>query len=68
MRRHQDIVERVERFGGGPDLQRVGGVNDTNGYYQFQYVAGNHETTAKDFSFSIYPNGSKTIPARAAAT
>ena len=51
----------------GWNLQRIGGVNDANGYYQFQYVAGNHEPTAKEFSFPIYPNGSKIIPARSAA-
>jgi uncharacterized protein (DUF1800 family) len=37
-------------------------------HYAFSYIAGNHETTAKDFTFPIYPNGSKTIPARAAAS
>ncbi|MCM3880254.1 MAG: DUF1800 domain-containing protein [Vicinamibacterales bacterium] len=51
----------------GWNLQRVGSGDDTNGYYQFQYIANNHETTAKDFSFSIYADGSKTIPARSAA-
>jgi uncharacterized protein (DUF1800 family) len=51
----------------GWNLQRVGGANDTNGYYQFQYIPNNHETTAKEFTFAIYPDGSKTIPARAAA-
>jgi uncharacterized protein (DUF1800 family) len=51
----------------GWNLQRVGGGNDVNGYYQFQYVPGNHETAAKEFSFPIYPNGSKIIPARSAA-
>ena len=39
----------------------------SNAYYAFAYVAGQHDTTAKDFSFPIYPNGSKTIPARTAA-
>jgi uncharacterized protein (DUF1800 family) len=51
----------------GWNLQRVGGANDADGYYQFQYIAGNHEPTAKEFSFPIYSNGSKTIPARSAA-
>jgi uncharacterized protein (DUF1800 family) len=50
----------------GWNLERVGG-NDTNGYYRFIYNAGQHETTAKTFSFPIYPDGSKTIPARTAA-
>ena len=33
-------------------------------HYEFVYNAGQHETTAKTFSFPIYPDGSKTIPAR----
>jgi uncharacterized protein (DUF1800 family) len=37
-----------------------------NGYYTFSYVASQHDTAAKDFTFPIYANGSKTIPARAA--
>ena len=48
----------------GWNLQRVGAGDDTNGYYRFNYVAGNHETTAKEFSFPIYPDGSRIIPAR----
>jgi uncharacterized protein (DUF1800 family) len=36
--------------------------------YVFNYVAGNHETSAKTFTFAIYPDGSKTIPARAAGS
>jgi uncharacterized protein (DUF1800 family) len=35
--------------------------------YAFNYVAGNHETSAKTFTFPIYPNGDRVIPARAAA-
>jgi uncharacterized protein (DUF1800 family) len=38
----------------------------SNAYYSFSYVSGNHDTTAKDFTFPIYSNGSKTIPARSA--
>jgi uncharacterized protein (DUF1800 family) len=33
----------------------------------FAYVANQHETTAKTFSFAIYPDGGRTIPARSAA-
>ena len=36
-------------------------------HYAFSYVANNHETAAKDFTFAIYPDGRKTIPARAAS-
>ena len=35
--------------------------------YNFSYVANNHETSAKEFTFAIYPGGSKVIPARAAS-
>ena len=28
-------------------------------YYTFSYVAGQHDTTAKEFTFPIYPDGSK---------
>ena len=38
----------------------------SNAYYQFSYIGANHDTTAKDFTFPVMPNGSKTIPARSA--
>jgi uncharacterized protein (DUF1800 family) len=49
----------------GWNLARLG----TGGalHYAFNYVAANHETTAKQFTFSIYADGSKVIPARAAS-
>ena len=45
----------------GWNLARPGNIN-----YTFSYVAGQHDTTAKEFTFPIYPDGSRTIPARAA--
>jgi uncharacterized protein (DUF1800 family) len=39
----------------------------TNAYYAFSYNAGQHDTDAKEFSFPVYQNGSRTIPARSAA-
>jgi len=51
----------------GWNMQRVGAVDNTNGYYRFFYDANQHETTAKEFTFPIYTNGSKTIPARSAS-
>jgi uncharacterized protein (DUF1800 family) len=50
----------------GWNMARVGGAADT-GYYTFSYAQRDHETTAKEFTFPIYANGSKTIPARSAA-
>jgi uncharacterized protein (DUF1800 family) len=38
----------------------------SNAYYTFSYVSGQHDTTAKEFTFPIYSNGSKVIPARSA--
>ena len=38
--------------------------NDMNAYQEFVYNADQHDTSAKTFSFPIYPDGSKTIPAR----
>ena len=37
-----------------------------NAYYTFSYVAGQHDTTAKEFTFPVQTNGSRTIPARSA--
>jgi uncharacterized protein (DUF1800 family) len=39
----------------------------TTPYYNFLYNAGQHDTTAKAFTFPIYASGEKTIPARSAA-
>jgi uncharacterized protein (DUF1800 family) len=37
-------------------------------HYTFNYNAAEHETSAKEFTFAIYPDGGKTIPARAGAS
>jgi uncharacterized protein (DUF1800 family) len=50
----------------GWNMSRVGG-NGAGGYFTFFYDARQHETTAKEFTFPIYPGGAKTIPARSAA-
>jgi uncharacterized protein (DUF1800 family) len=36
--------------------------------YQFNYNAGQHDTTAKEFTFPIYPGGNRVIPARSGST
>jgi uncharacterized protein (DUF1800 family) len=51
----------------GWNLQRPGSATDGSQHYEFIYNAGQHETTAKTFSFAVYPDGNKTIPARSAA-
>ena len=38
--------------------------DDMNAYKEFVYNADQHETSEKTFSFPIYSDGSKTIPAR----
>jgi uncharacterized protein (DUF1800 family) len=51
----------------GWNLQRPGTAADGSQHYEFIYNASQHETTAKTFSFAIYPDGNKTIPGRSAA-
>ncbi len=52
----------------GWNLRTSGTLADVaTGYYEFIYNAGQHDTTAKTFTFAVYPNGDKTIPARTAA-
>ena len=41
--------------------------NVNESFYTFRYVPNDHDTTAKTFTFAIYPDGGNTIPARAAA-
>ncbi len=36
-------------------------------YYEYVYNAAQHDPTAKTFTFAVMPDGSRTIPARAAA-
>jgi uncharacterized protein (DUF1800 family) len=51
----------------GWNLQRIGATTDPAGRYDFIYNASQHDTASKTFSFAVYADGSKTIPARAAA-
>jgi uncharacterized protein (DUF1800 family) len=51
----------------GWNLARAGSPADGSQRYEFAYLAGQHDTAAKTFSFPIYPDGNKTIPARSAA-
>jgi uncharacterized protein (DUF1800 family) len=51
----------------GWNLTLQGTRNTPTARYAFNYNAGQHDTDPKVFSFPIYSNGSKTIPARAAA-
>ncbi len=40
--------------------------NTAQARYEFAYNAGQHDTTAKEFSFPIYRDGGRVIPARSA--
>jgi uncharacterized protein (DUF1800 family) len=51
----------------GWNLQRPGTAADGSQHYEFVFNAGQHDTAAKTFSFPVYADGSRTIPARAAS-
>jgi uncharacterized protein (DUF1800 family) len=51
----------------GWNLQRTGATNDPAGRYEFVYNASQHDTGSKTFSFPVYANGSRVIPARSAS-
>jgi uncharacterized protein (DUF1800 family) len=48
----------------GWNMTTTGARGTASAYYAFSYNAAAHETSAKTFSFPIYPGGSKTIPPR----
>ncbi|HKT79626.1 MAG TPA: DUF1800 domain-containing protein, partial [Vicinamibacterales bacterium] len=51
----------------GWNLTQRGNSADGSLHVEFAYLANQHETSAKTFSFPIYGDGSRTIPARSAA-
>jgi uncharacterized protein (DUF1800 family) len=65
---NEDDVVAAARVFTGWGLQLSGDrASPETSFYEFVYNAGNHDPTAKTFTFAIYPDGGKTIPARAAA-
>jgi uncharacterized protein (DUF1800 family) len=60
-------VYAAARVFSGWNLRRSEGYDDDdiNAYQEFVFRADQHETSEKTFSFPIYSNGSRTIPARA---
>ncbi len=64
----QDVYAAARVFTGWNIRQGPGFTNnnDPNSHYEFVYNPGQHETAEKAFTFAVMPNGSKTIPARAA--
>jgi len=63
----QDVYAGARVFTGW-NLQRTGQSGTPAYYYGFLYNAAQHDTEAKEFSFPIYPDGSRRIPARSAAS
>lgn len=62
----QDVYAGARVFTGW-NTRRVNGpagASDPATGYEFFYNAAQHDTGAKTFSFPIYPDGSRTIPAR----
>jgi uncharacterized protein (DUF1800 family) len=62
----QDVYAAARVFTGW-NLRQVGVPLEPSGYYEFVYIAGNHDPAPKTFTFPIYRDGSTTIPARAAS-
>ena len=62
----QDVYAAARVFTGW-NLRLIGRADDPSGYYEFFYNANQHDTTAKEFTFAIYPDGTRTIPARSAS-
>ena len=63
----EEDVYAAARVFTGWNMRLIGSVLDSAGYYEFQYIPANHDTTAKTFTFPIYRGGGTTIPARAAS-
>ena len=64
----EEDVYAAARVFTGWNIALRGTSNTPTAYYAFNYNAAQHDVAAKSFSFPIYANGSKTIPARAAAS
>ncbi len=64
----EEDVYAAARVFTGWNLRLVNrGADAAQNYYEFVYLPNNHDTTEKNFTFAIYPNGSRTIPSRSAA-
>ncbi len=61
----EEDVYAAARVFTGWNLQAVGDLRSA-GYYDFIYRAAQHDTAEKTFTFPIYRDGNRTIPARSA--
>jgi uncharacterized protein (DUF1800 family) len=63
----QDVYAAARVFTGF-NWQVVGDrASASTSYYAFLYRPNDHDTNAKEFTFAIYPDGGRVIPARSAA-
>jgi uncharacterized protein (DUF1800 family) len=63
----EDVVAAARVFTGWGLTLQGDRANPEASYYDFVFNANNHDATAKTFTFAIYGDGSRTIPARAAS-
>jgi uncharacterized protein (DUF1800 family) len=64
----QDVYAAARVFTGWNLRNATGGrADDPATYYEFVYNANQHDTAAKAFTFPVYADGGRTIPARSAA-
>ncbi|MBM3779281.1 MAG: DUF1800 domain-containing protein [Acidimicrobiia bacterium] len=62
-----DVVAAARVFTGW-NLRANGNARDpATGYYEYVFNSGQHDTAAKTFTFPVYPDGNRTIPARSGA-
>jgi uncharacterized protein (DUF1800 family) len=60
-------VYAASRVFTGWNVRLINRGSDATSYYEFVFNANQHDTAAKTFTFPIYRDGNRTIPARAAA-
>jgi uncharacterized protein (DUF1800 family) len=61
-----DVYAAAKVFSGW-NLTTIGERGTASAYYAFSFNAGQHDLTAKEFSFPIYPDGGRIIPARSSS-
>lgn len=64
----EDDVRAGARAFTGWNLRRVGDRTSPSSRFEYVFNPGQHDTESKSFSFAIYPDGSRTIPARAGSS
>jgi uncharacterized protein (DUF1800 family) len=62
----QDVYAAARVFTGFNWQLNGDRANTETSWYSYRFVPNDHDATAKTFTFAIYPDGGKTIPARPA--